>query len=110
MESIVLTTCCASFAPQPTPPNPTFASLEPVLAAEGGKLLVEVLQDLAQAQINATDQDWSQATLAPKLHKDMARVDWKAQTDAELLRLQAGIAHQVSHNAPLSQLILSRQS
>lgn len=82
--------------PQPTPANPTFTSLEPVLAAEGGKLLVEVIQNLAQAQAAATEQDPAKASLAPKLHKEMARIDWTAKTAAQVLRLQAGVAHQAS--------------
>lgn len=93
--AIRLTAALPCQTPQPTPPNSTFATLEPVLAAEGATLLVSVLQNLAEAQANATEQDPALVSLAPKLHKDMAHVDWAAQTADELLRLQAGIAHQV---------------
>ncbi len=110
-EACVLIAPPPACSPQPTPPDPTFASLEPVLAAEGGNLLVDILRNFSEAQANATEQDPALATLAPKLHKDIARIEWNAKAGPELLRLQAGVAHQVSpsihFNAPLN--LIGRQ-
>ncbi|GAA5857868.1 hypothetical protein JCM8547_006012 [Rhodosporidiobolus lusitaniae] len=77
------------------PSGSDFATLEPILARAGGDLLVSILQNLADEQASAFPQDPARATLAPKLHKSFARVDWSSKSPVEALRLQRGIGHQV---------------
>ncbi|GAA6015408.1 hypothetical protein JCM10207_008976 [Rhodosporidiobolus poonsookiae] len=76
------------------PPDADFLTLEPILARAGGNLLASLLLDLSSAQASATLQDASQATLAPKLHKHSAHVDWATMTGDQVLRLQRGVGHQ----------------
>ncbi|KAM0787861.1 hypothetical protein ACM66B_003913 [Microbotryomycetes sp. NB124-2] len=79
----------------PVPRDSTFASLEPVLANAGGRLLVDVLRDFDQAKATARPQDSNLASLAPKIVKDHARVNWSEMSSEQLVRLQNGIGHQI---------------
>ncbi|ORY92820.1 formyl transferase [Leucosporidium creatinivorum] len=77
------------------PPHSTFGSLEPLLAKEGGALLVEVLRNFEEVQAKARPQDSALATLAPKLTKDSARIAWLSKSAHELINMQRGFSHQV---------------
>ncbi|KAK4048013.1 Methionyl-tRNA formyltransferase [Microbotryomycetes sp. JL201] len=77
------------------PDGSTFTLLEPVLAQEGGRLLVDVLRNFDKAKANARLQDSSLARLAPKIGKDDARVKWSCVSSEQLIRLQNGIGHQI---------------
>ncbi|GAA5887350.1 hypothetical protein JCM5296_007107 [Sporobolomyces johnsonii] len=76
------------------PPHADFPTLEPILAKAGGDLLVSILRDLPSRQAAARPQDPALATLAPKLTKASARIDWAAKSAAEVLRVQRGVGHQ----------------
>ena len=47
------------------------------LQALGAELLREAVPALVAGALRATPQDGARATLAPLLHKDMARIDWR---------------------------------
>ncbi|GAA5965918.1 hypothetical protein JCM21900_006042 [Sporobolomyces salmonicolor] len=76
------------------PPHADFPTLEPILAKAGGDLLVSILRDLPSRQATAFPQDPTLATLAPKLTKASARIDWAAKPAIEVLRVQRGVGHQ----------------
>src|SRR4051812_45457948 len=54
----------------------TTGELHDRLAIDGGKLMLDVLEKLSSGTATETRQDESQATLAPKLLRDAARIDW----------------------------------
>lgn len=60
----------------PVGPDQTAADLFPVLATVGAGLMVETLAGLENGTVQAKPQDSSQATLAPILTRDDARIDW----------------------------------
>jgi methionyl-tRNA formyltransferase len=60
----------------PVGPDQTAADLFPVLATVGAVLMVETLAGLENGTVKAKPQDSSQATLAPILTRDDARIDW----------------------------------
>jgi methionyl-tRNA formyltransferase len=60
----------------PVGPDQTAADLFPVLATVGAGLMVETLAGLESGAVKAKPQDSSQATLAPILTRDDARIDW----------------------------------
>ncbi|GAA5907844.1 methionyl-tRNA formyltransferase [Sporobolomyces salmoneus] len=76
------------------PEGADFLTLEPILARNGGQLLVKILRDLSSYQTNAKPQDPSLATSAPKLTKQTARIDWEKMTAMQITRLQRGVGHQ----------------
>jgi methionyl-tRNA formyltransferase len=55
----------------------TAGELHDRLADLGGKLLVEVLEDIADGHLEAVAQDDTLATYAPKIDKQDAAIDWK---------------------------------
>jgi methionyl-tRNA formyltransferase len=57
------------------------------LAEDGARLVPRVLDDLARGTATEIAQDESQATLAPKLSREHAAIDWTKTADA--------IAHQI---------------
>lgn len=57
-------------------PNENSGMLYDRLFAQGADLLLEVLQQLEQGQLQVTQQDHQQATLAPRLNKQQALIDW----------------------------------
>jgi methionyl-tRNA formyltransferase len=61
----------------PIAPDDTSLTYATKLAGEGATLMVETLRGLEKRIITARKQDDSQATLAPILHKDDGRVDFK---------------------------------
>ncbi|GAA5986772.1 hypothetical protein JCM11641_004785 [Rhodosporidiobolus odoratus] len=84
-------------------PNRDFRQLEPLLAREGGDLLVSVLRDLAAHQANAHPQDSSLATLAPKITKATTRARWSEKPATELARFTRAFGHQ--HDLWSTQLL-----
>lgn len=60
----------------PVPPDATTGSLTPVLAALGAELLVATLEGLKQVVLQATPQDDSLATLAPRIKPGEGRLDF----------------------------------
>lgn len=46
-------------------------------------------------QSNARAQGTAKVALAPKISKELARVDWHKQTAAQIDRLYRGVSHQV---------------
>ncbi|HID07250.1 MAG TPA: methionyl-tRNA formyltransferase, partial [Armatimonadetes bacterium] len=55
----------------------TAKTLAQRLAIEGAQLLVETLALIADGRAPRIPQDESQATYAPRISKDMARIDWR---------------------------------
>ncbi|MGC1870686.1 MAG: methionyl-tRNA formyltransferase [Acidobacteriaceae bacterium] len=60
----------------PILPQQTAVELSPVLADVGAELMVRTLAGLEQGTLQATQQDSTQATLAPILQREDGRVDW----------------------------------
>jgi methionyl-tRNA formyltransferase len=58
-------------------PEDTAATLALRLAGVGAPLMVETLRGLREGQIAPRPQDHAQATLAPVLSKEDARIDWR---------------------------------
>ena len=73
-------------APVPISASDTTATLTPKVAAEGAKLLMEVLPRWARHEIAPVEQDESLATYAPQIEKADALIDWDRQTVREVLR------------------------
>lgn len=57
-------------------PDETTADLEARLADHGGRLLIAVLNDLEQGRIASREQDDSEASYAPLIRKEEAKIDW----------------------------------
>jgi methionyl-tRNA formyltransferase len=64
-------------APRPIADDDTSDEVEHDLARLGAALLIATLDDLAGGRGQEQPQDESQATYAPKLHKDEGRIDWQ---------------------------------
>ncbi|HSR50732.1 MAG TPA: methionyl-tRNA formyltransferase [Acidobacteriota bacterium] len=60
----------------PIPQNITRGELEPILAEEGARLLIETLPKWIGGEIDPQPQDDDQATLAPMMKKADGVVDW----------------------------------
>ena len=69
--------------------NETAGELHERLAALGGKLLVESLDDLTAGRLSASVQDEEQATYAGKIQKQDARLDWALPADELQRRVRA---------------------
>jgi methionyl-tRNA formyltransferase len=69
-------------------PDITGGDLSEHLAELGAQALVETLAVLEQGKLNPVPQDHSRATLAPKLTREIARIDWSkdAGSIARLIR------------------------
>ena len=69
-------------------PEITGGDLSEHLAELGAQALVETLAVLEQGKLNPVPQDHSRATLAPKLTREIARIDWSkdAESIARLIR------------------------
>ena len=59
----------------------TAGELHDRLAALGGKLLVEKLNDILNGTLSAVEQDEAQASYAGKINKQDARLDWSKDAD-----------------------------
>ena len=60
----------------PILPQQTAVELSPMLAEVGAELMVRTLAGLDQGTLQARQQDYSRATLAPILQREDGRVDW----------------------------------
>jgi len=60
----------------PILPQQTSVELSPVLADVGAELMVRTLAGLEQGTLQPTQQDSTEATLAPILQRDDGRIDW----------------------------------
>ncbi|MCS7033697.1 MAG: methionyl-tRNA formyltransferase, partial [Phycisphaerae bacterium] len=75
----------------PIGPTETAGELHDRLAADGALLVLRVVNDLAAGKAMETPQDHSQATLARKLSRDLARIDWQRPA-SEIARLIRGMS------------------
>jgi methionyl-tRNA formyltransferase len=71
-------------------PDITGGDLSEHLAELGAQALVETLAVLEQGKLNPVPQDHSRATLAPKLTREIARIDWSKDA-ASIARLIRGL-------------------
>lgn len=71
-------------------PKETGDSLHDKLAALGGPLLLETIDELEQGTIVRVPQDDAQSSYAPMLTKELGRIDWIKPAD-ELERLVRGL-------------------
>ena len=67
----------------------TAGELHDRLAALGGATLVDKLDDIIDGSIEAQDQDESLVTLAPKIEKRDAEVDWRVSAPEAARRVRA---------------------
>lgn len=75
----------------PLTPAVTAAQLSDTLARMGAELLVRLLPDILAARLKPRPQDHEQKTLAPKLRKSEARLDWSESAQALARKVQAFI-------------------
>ena len=73
----------------PIDPGWNAAQLHDVLAPLGAELLLESLQDIEQALLQAEPQDEAGATYAPRLSKQQAEVDWNKPLEILLREIRA---------------------
>ena len=71
--------------------NETTGELWNKLAKLGAKLLVETLEKIETGTAPRTKQNDSEATIAPMLKKEMAKIDWKSKTAEEIKNLVRGL-------------------
>jgi methionyl-tRNA formyltransferase len=65
----------------PIPPDATSGDMETVLAALGARLLLPVVDAMAEGQATETPQDHAKATHAAKITKEEGTIDWSAPAD-----------------------------
>jgi methionyl-tRNA formyltransferase len=70
-------------------PGETAGELHDRLAALGGSLLVERLDAIIAGELGAIPQDDAQATYAPKIDKQDARIDWSLSAPDVVRRIRA---------------------
>jgi methionyl-tRNA formyltransferase len=70
-------------------PGETAGELHDRLAALGGSLLVERLDAIIAGELRAIPQDDAQATYAPKIDKQDARIDWSLSAPDVVRRIRA---------------------
>ncbi|RUS15295.1 formyl transferase [Jimgerdemannia flammicorona] len=73
-----------------------FDSLAGALGLKGAALLVKTLRNYDVYKENATMQDTTQVTHAPKITKDMAFIDFETMPAETIERLHRAIGHQVA--------------
>lgn len=81
------------FTSQKISPGTTYERLHHDLAECGAVSLLSVLRDLDHFKLHATHQDSSQASLAPKISKEMSMIDFQAMAANEVLRRHRAIGH-----------------
>jgi methionyl-tRNA formyltransferase len=81
----------------PIDPEDTGESLETKLAPIGAELLIETLESWEAGDIAPQPQDDSQATKAPLIKKEHARVDWSLDAKEIACRVRAFIPWPVAH-------------
>ncbi|ORX99581.1 Methionyl-tRNA formyltransferase [Basidiobolus meristosporus CBS 931.73] len=70
----------------PMPKEPFYHEMEAYLGEVGSKALFETVSNFEENKRNALSQDISKVTLAPKISKEMALIDWKEQSAEEIYR------------------------
>ena len=73
----------------PIGPDETGGELTLRLAALGAEALLETLPDIARGTMKAEPQDAAAATVAPKLDRESARIDWSAAPAQVARRIRA---------------------
>ena len=71
--------------------NETTGELWNKLAKLGAKLLVETIEKIEDGTAPRTKQNDSEATIAPMLEKEMAKIDWESKTAEEIKNLVRGL-------------------
>ena len=71
-------------------PRETSDSLYEALSQLGGEMIVRALELMERGELTPVPQDDAAATLAPRLTKDMGRIDWSKGPD-ELVHLVRGM-------------------
>ena len=71
--------------------NETTGELWNKLAKLGAKLLVETLEKIEDGTAPRTKQNDSEATTAPMLEKEIAKIDWESKTAEEIKNLVRGL-------------------
>ena len=71
--------------------NETTGELWNKLAKLGAKLLVETIEKIEDGTAPRTKQNDSEATIAPMLEKEMAKIDWENKTAEEIKNLVRGL-------------------
>lgn len=72
-------------------PDETFGELEERLSLIGSKYVVESLKGIDSGSIIPKKQDDSLVSLAPKISKEMVRIDWK-KSDIEIFNFIRGLS------------------
>ena len=67
----------------------TAGALHDALAAQGARLIVQALTQLADGTLQATPQPVEGSSYAPKLSKDEARIDWSLSAEDIARRIRA---------------------
>lgn len=75
------------------PKDATYPVIAPVLAAEGGQLLAEVLRKLIKGEADRVPQDHSKASKARILRPGMFEVDWNKEASV-IERWHRAVGHQ----------------
>lgn len=74
---------------EPIRPDDTAGTLTPRLATLGAAALLEALELMRTGELRSTPQEHARATHAPKIHRDLARVNWTEEADAVSRRIRA---------------------
>ncbi len=74
----------------PLPPDMNAEELAKVMAEVGAEVLVETLQKIEDGTFEAIEQDHGEATMAPRLTKEMGKLDWNRPA-AELHNMVRGL-------------------
>ncbi len=74
----------------PISEDDTAGTLEAKLAALGAEVMLATLRGIAEGTLKAQPQDHAQATLAPKIKKELAHIDW-TRSAQELFNLIRGL-------------------
>lgn len=85
---------------QNIPEASTYLSLEPILAEEGSRLLVDVLKDVPRYANESWPQSDAPKHLVPskaaKLRSSMSEIRWKVYTASEIEARHRGFGYLVS--------------
>jgi methionyl-tRNA formyltransferase len=91
-------------------PEATCGELQAALAELGAELLIPTLDGLASGRLVPRPQDETRATLAPKITKDMARLDWRSSAGELHNRIRAFQPWPVARTSFRSEPVLVHRS
>ncbi|KAF9430883.1 hypothetical protein BGZ94_002724 [Podila epigama] len=95
----------------PMPANPTYRSLEALLAKKGGELVVDVVNNFEERKRNAKTQDPEKVTKANKISREACKVQWDTwkASRAERLHRANGFRYPImaSWHVPGTDKVLS---